>query len=112
MTDTTLDDETVETTERPRHPNRLAELRDRRQLSQSDIAKLLGMTAATVNRHERGNRALDGFAIERYAKFYGVSPYEIFVPAESWVPFVPAPYEPPSVAEDVKAIIERNRMLD
>lgn len=107
-----MTDTQVEVVERPRHPNRLAELRDTRKLTQSDIAKLLGMTAATVNRHERGNRALDGFAIERYAKFYGVSPYEIFVPADSWVPYVPVPYEVPSVAADVAAIIERNRMLD
>lgn len=110
MTDTQV--EIIVETERPRHPNRLAELRDARQLTQSDIAKLLGMTAATVNRHERGNRSLDGFAIERYAKFYGVSPYELFVPADSWVPYVPQPYEPPPIADDVKAIIERNRMLD
>jgi transcriptional regulator with XRE-family HTH domain len=101
----------VETTDRPRHPNRLAELRDKRMLSQTEVAKLLGMTPATINRHERGNRSLDALAIERYARFYNVSPFELFVPADSYVEYEPVGVELTPVADEVKLLIERNNLV-
>lgn len=70
-----------------KHPNRLRELRLQRGISQADMATLLGVKQPTVNRHEQGNRSLDGFAIERYAKIHGVSPYELFVPVDHSVAY-------------------------
>lgn len=70
-----------------RHPNRIRELRNARQLNQKELGQLIGLPQPTVNRHENGNRSLDGFAIERYAKFFGVSPYELFVPVDHAVEY-------------------------
>jgi transcriptional regulator with XRE-family HTH domain len=69
----------------PKHvkfPNRLRELRVAKGLGQAKLGELVGLTAAAVNRHERGNRSLDGMAIDRYADVLGVSPYELFVRAD------------------------------
>jgi len=74
-----------------RHPNRLKELRQSFGLEQKDVAKALSIPAPTLNRHENGNRSIDGFMIERYAKFYGVTPYEIFVPADHAVEYAVTP---------------------
>mgnify|MGYP001589623395 CR=1 FL=1 len=67
--------------------NRLKELREAKGLTQTDVALRLGTTQPTVDRHERGDRGLSGFAIEGYARLYGVAPAELFtrkpVPAES-----------------------------
>lgn len=62
-----------------KHPNRLRFLREAVGMSQTDAAEALCMPTPTLNRHEQGNRSLDGFTIERYALFYGVTPYELFV---------------------------------
>lgn len=70
-----------------KHPNRLKELRAIHKLDQKDVARALKIPAPTVNRHENGNRSMDGFMIERYAYFYGVSPYEIFVPVDHSVEY-------------------------
>lgn len=66
---------------RPKAPqiNRLRELRTKRGLSQEHAAAMVGYDISTVNRHENGNRGLDGSAIDRYAKLYQVSAYELFV---------------------------------
>lgn len=84
-----------------RHPNRLFELRNIRNLSQKEVAQLVGMTQPTVNRHENGNRSLDGFAIERYAKLYAVSPYEIFVERDHVVEYSDSSDESESPVEMV-----------
>jgi len=62
-----------------KYPNRLRFLRESFGLEQQDAARTLGIDKSTLNRHEQGNRSLDGFTIQRYAEFYGVSPYELFV---------------------------------
>ena len=64
---------------RPRHPNRLKELREERGWTQIDVAERVGFPQPTYNRHERGNRGLDGTAIDRYARLFGVSPFALFV---------------------------------
>lgn len=70
---------------RPKAPqiNRLKELRNRRGLSQEHAAAMVGYDISTVNRHENGNRGLDGSAIDRYAKLYQVAAYELFVDPET-----------------------------
>ncbi len=76
-----------------KYPNRLRELREKRQLTQADVALILGVKQPTINRHEQGNRSLDGFAIEKYARFYNVSPYELFVPVDHSVDYVEIDYD-------------------
>lgn len=76
-----------------KYPNRLRELREKRQLTQADVATILGVKQPTINRHEQGNRSLDGFAIEKYARFYNVSPYELFVPADYSVDYTEIEYD-------------------
>lgn len=66
-------------------------LRLAKGVSQVELANLLGVKQPTVNRHERGNRSLDALAIERYARFYNVSPYELFVETEHEVEYDTAP---------------------
>lgn len=62
------------------YPNRIRELRNQMGLSQTELAERIGIKQPTVNRHEQGNRNLDAFAISQYSRFFGVSPYELFVP--------------------------------
>ncbi len=64
-----------------KYPNRLRALREARGLTQEQVGTLVGITESAINRHERGNRSLDGNAIDRYARFYSVSAYELFVGA-------------------------------
>lgn len=65
-----------------RYPNRLRELRELSNLSQAAAARAMAMSQSTLNRHEQGNRDLDAVAMQRYARFYGVSTYELFVPVD------------------------------
>lgn len=65
-----------------RYPNRLRELREAADLSQAAAARALAMSQSTLNRHEQGNRDIDAVAIERYARFYQVANYELFVPSD------------------------------
>lgn len=61
------------------YPNRIYFLRRQRKMSQKDVAVALGLRQPTVNRHENANRSLDAFMIEKYARLFGVPPYELFV---------------------------------
>lgn len=64
-------------------------------MTQAQVGKMTGVKHATVNRHENGNRGLDGFAIERYAKLFGVSPYELFVKPDHEVEYDDGELTPP-----------------
>lgn len=65
-----------------RRQNRLRELRENEGIKQTELARRLGIKVATLNRHEQMNRSIDALSIERYARFFGVSPYELFVPED------------------------------
>lgn len=83
---------------RPR-PNRLKQLRERGvKLSQVHVAKLLGLTDATVSRHESGERTMTRDQITAYAQLYGVPSYEIFID--------PAPEEVNEVPDDMKEVVK------
>lgn len=58
---------------------RLRELRTARGWSQEYVAELTEQSAATVNRHERGNRGLSPEVMDKYAKLYGVEPVELYI---------------------------------
>jgi transcriptional regulator with XRE-family HTH domain len=62
-----------------RFPNRLKEIREALDITQEQVSIALGIGQSAISRHERMNRSLSGIDIERYARFYGVFPYEIFV---------------------------------
>ncbi|KKL85476.1 hypothetical protein LCGC14_1954320 [marine sediment metagenome] len=72
------------------HPNRLSALRDRSRLTQAEVAKLLDIDETTVARHESGTRKLPHEMVEKYAKLYKVSSYELYLepvkPTESTAP--------------------------
>ncbi|HLA14787.1 MAG TPA: helix-turn-helix transcriptional regulator [Gemmatimonadaceae bacterium] len=59
--------------------NRLAELRGAGVLlSQEHVAKIIGVDAATVSRHESGARAMTKEQILAYAALYRVPSHELF----------------------------------
>jgi transcriptional regulator with XRE-family HTH domain len=60
-------------------PNRLSELRAKRDLTQAEVATLLGVDIATVSRHETGSRTMSPEIVKLYAKLYRVQSYELFV---------------------------------
>lgn len=60
-------------------PNRLKEQRERSRLSQSEVAKFLDVSVATVSRHESRNHGLTRELVDKYARLFKVSPAEIYV---------------------------------
>lgn len=58
--------------------NRLREVRESKGMSQRGVAGLLGLSSATVNRHEQMNRGLTKEVAEKYAEIYGVSVVELY----------------------------------
>ncbi len=60
-------------------PNRLKEQREKSRLSQTEVAKMLDISVATVSRHEGQNRGLTRAMIEKYAQLYKVSAAELYV---------------------------------
>lgn len=59
--------------------NRIRELRERSNLTQKELAKLLDLSAGAVTRHELGERALSASQVEAYARVFKVSTYELFL---------------------------------
>lgn len=72
-----------------RRPNRLRELREAEGLTQSEMARRLSIKIATLNRHEQMNRAIDALSIERYATFFNVNAFELFVPMDHELEYEP-----------------------
>ncbi len=60
--------------------NRLRTVREARGLSQRKVAEQLGVSAATVNRHEQGTRGIDKATADEYSKLYQVEVVELFSP--------------------------------
>ena len=91
----------------PRYPNRLRELRQKNKLSQKAVARAIGLKQPTVNRHENENRSIDAYTADRYARFYGVSPYELFVDPDHGIDYPDEPdaveYAPESVEQPARA---------
>lgn len=54
-------------------PKRLREQREKKQMTQSELGKMLGVERATVSRYETGDREPDSEVIRRLAGFFGVS---------------------------------------
>lgn len=117
-------DDTISTAEM-RYPNRLRELRkthrtDDHPTTIRDVAKALYLSASLAIRHENGQRGLNGYQIEQYAMYYGVTPFELFVPRGYYLVYDdkgdPVPNiegEPvPDVADDIRAIMERSGLLE
>ena len=73
-----------------RRQNRLRELREAEGLTQSELARRLAIKVTTLNRHEQMNRSIDALSIERYARYFNVHPYELFVPEDHELEYEPA----------------------
>lgn len=104
--------------DKQRYPNRLRELREkklnanREPFSLREVAEEIGISHVAIARHETGDRQPDGFQIERYARYYGVTPYELFVPPGYYLVYEDDGTPVPSVEEDVCAIIERSGLAN
>lgn len=53
--------------------NKLRDLREDRDLTQEDVAKLIGIDQRTLSNYENGKTNPDSFVITKLADFYGVS---------------------------------------
>lgn len=53
--------------------NRIRELREDRDLKQSDVASATGIDQRTISNYETGKSNPDGFALVKLADFFGVS---------------------------------------
>lgn len=53
--------------------NKLRDLREDRDLTQEDVAKLIGIDQRTLSNYENGRTNPDSFVIVKLADFYGVS---------------------------------------
>ena len=63
-----------------KYKNRLKELRQRGVcLTQTEVAKFLGIDLTTVCRHESGERPLSKEALEAYAKLYKVGTLDLIM---------------------------------
>lgn len=60
-------------------PNRLKLQREKSRLTQSEVARVLELSVASVSRHETSNRGLTREMIEKYASLYKVASAELFV---------------------------------
>lgn len=58
-------------------PNRIAELRKRQGLSQTDLAQAIGTTLSMLGKLERGERKLDTSWLEKLSAALGVKPSDI-----------------------------------
>lgn len=63
----------------PKHPNRLAKIRESRGLKQADVARALDLTLSAVSTHESGRRKLGSDTLRRYAELYEVPVLEILI---------------------------------
>ena len=63
-------------------PLRIAELRKSSKLTQSELAKLMDLDVTTVCKHELGTRNPTKPEIEKYARIFNVSSYELFLAPE------------------------------
>ena len=59
--------------------NRIRELRQNARLSQTELAKLLDVDEACISRWEAGKRPLSPEVIERLARVFKVSSWELFL---------------------------------
>lgn len=58
--------------------NRLKELRGLSKLTLEEVSIITGFDISTISKHENSTRGLTKEVIEKYAKLYKVSTYELF----------------------------------
>lgn len=60
------------------YPNRLKGLRESRELTQAEVAKLTDQDVTTVCRHESQTRKLPREAVQKYSRIFKVDTIEIY----------------------------------
>lgn len=96
---------------------RLAQLRreksarERRDIRQDELAKVIRATSETYSRYENGKRSVPDEAIIALAKFYGVSPAFIrygvqILPADQGAAEAVKTYSPEEIAEFQRIVAE------
>lgn len=53
--------------------NRIKDLRDKKQMNQKDLAKMMNCTDVTISRYESGSREIDSDTISRLCDIFGVT---------------------------------------
>ena len=56
-----------------KYKNRIRDLREDRDLRQTDVSKATGIDQKTLSNYETGNTSPDSYALIRLADFFGVS---------------------------------------
>lgn len=60
-------------------PNRIKHFREKINLTQKELGRLVGVDETTVSKHETGDRALSDTMIKEYAKVFKVETHELFL---------------------------------
>lgn len=76
--------------------NRIKELRKKKNLTQKELAKLVGLDYTHIGRIENGDRTLDVEYLEKFATALGVKPYEL----------LPLEWQPAPISEKEQQILD------
>jgi transcriptional regulator with XRE-family HTH domain len=93
-------------TERIKLGERLREAREYLQLSQDDVARLLGIPRAAISLIESGHRKVDALELKKFAQIYQ-RPLSYFTGGESKPPKLPKEIE--HLARKAAALSDRDR---
>jgi transcriptional regulator with XRE-family HTH domain len=66
---------------------RLKKLREKCSMTQTEVAKVLGLTSAALSQYESGGRNISALLLQKIARIYGVTTAEIFLedPTALWI---------------------------
>lgn len=83
-------------------PNRIAELRGAKGMSQAELARQANCDQSTINKIEHGQRGLDQVWMRRLAPILGVTPAEL----------LPREDNPYLLSDEERSLVERLRGAD
>ena len=76
--------------------NRIREFRIKKNITQQELARLVGLDYTHIGRIETGKRTLDIEYLEVFAKALGVKPYEL----------LPKEWQPQEITDEEREILE------
>lgn len=59
-------------------PNRIKELREKKELTQKELAKLMDLDVTTVNKHENMLRGVTEANVRGYCSIFKIETFELF----------------------------------